>query len=244
MSKQQLKTSSTHTLSGRAADFVVDQIEARILSEELLDGETLPAERDLMTHYGVSRTVIREAIRILAGKGLIETKPRHRPVIKKAGYESAFDTIGGIIGHLLDDPRGVKNLFETRVLLEAALVRQAALHADKDDIRALKEALQANKESIEDSQQFYATDVAFHSVLYKISQNPVLPAIHKAYTGWLASHWKKMPRLPERNRLNYEAHKEIYNAILSRDPDEAEKALRRHLDIAWKFVKETFHWDD
>lgn len=226
--------------SGRAADFMVSQIEARILSGDLKDGENLPAEREMMGQYGMSRTVVREAVAILASKGLIEAKPRFRPVVRKPDYEAAVDVVGGIVSHLLNQPGGIKNLFDTRILLEVALAREAALKADKDDIRALREALQANKEAINDSKQFYSTDVAFHAVLYKISGNPVFPAVHKAYTSWLAEYWKKMPRMPDRNQMNFDAHEEIFTAILNRDPDEAEAKIREHLDIAWQHVKSTF----
>lgn len=240
-SKSSVQTKGKLKQPGRAADFLVSQIEARILSDDLKDGENLPAERELMNQYGVSRTVVREAVAMLASKGMIAAKPRHRPVIRKPSYDMAIDAISGIVTHLLNQPGGVHNLFDTRIMLEASLVRDAALKADKDDIRVLREALQANQDAINDSQQFYATDVAFHAVLYAISGNPVLPAIHKAYTNWLAGHWKQMPRMPDRNSLNYAAHEAIFNAILSRDPDEAEAALRKHLAIAWEHVKKTFH---
>lgn len=226
--------------SGRAADFVVDQIEASILSGELVDGDALPPERDLMEQYKVSRTVIREAVAKLSGRGLLITKPRHRPIITKPGVENAIDAVGGIIGPLLNQPGGIKNLFDTRVLLEVALAREAATNADKTDIKRLKEALEANRLAINDSQKFYTTDVAFHSIFYSISNNPVLPAIHKAYSNWLAAQWQVMPRDEERNTLNYESHKGIVNAVLSRDPDEAELMVRKHLEAAWKQVKNTF----
>ena len=226
--------------AGRAADFMVSQIEGRILSGDLKDGEKLPAERDMMVQYGMSRTVVREAVAMLASKGLIEAKPRFRPVVRKPNYESVVDILGGIVSHLLNQRDGVKNLHDTRIFLEVALVREAALKATKDDILALREALQANKEAIHDSQQFYSTDIAFHAVLYSISGNPIFPAVHKAYTGWLAARWRKMPRKPERNQQSYEAHESVFNAILNRDPDEAEAKMREHLETSWNNVEFTF----
>nr|CAA6830533.1 MAG: GntR family transcriptional regulator [uncultured Thiotrichaceae bacterium] len=219
---------------------MVGQIEGRILSGELKDGETLPAERDLMGQFGTSRTVVREAVATLASRGLVETKPRFRPVVRKPNYESAVDAVGNVISHLLQQSGGIKNLFETRILLEAALVREAALNATADDIETLRSALQANRDTIDDSKQFYDTDMAFHGVLYSISGNPVWPAVHKAYTSWLAEHWMQMPRMPDRNQKSYEAHEAIFNAIANRDADKAEAELRRHLSISWQNVKATF----
>ena len=90
---------------------------------------------------------------------------------------------------------------------------------------------------------FYLTDRAFHAVLYDIPRNPVLPAIHKAYVTWLAPQWSRMPRLPERNKANFEAHARIFEGILMRDPDAAEQALRAHLEQAWDQVCATFGKD-
>jgi DNA-binding FadR family transcriptional regulator len=226
--------------ASRAADEIVAQVESRIASGELADGDYLPVERELMAQYGTSRTVVREAVARLASRGVIEARPRFRPVIRRPGYDAALAAAGGVVGHLLAQTGGVKNLYDVRAFLEAALVRHAALHARKDDIVALRSALVANERAIADSAMFYATDVAFHAVLYDVPRNPVFPSIHKAFTAWLAPHWQKMLRSPERNRINYLSHRGILDAIVDRDPDAAERALQSHLSAAWEYVRGTF----
>jgi GntR family transcriptional regulator, sialic acid-inducible nan operon repressor len=222
---------------------VVARIEARIASGELADGAYLPAERELMADYGISRTVAREAIARLASRGLIEARHRFRPVVRRPGYDAALSAADGVVSHLLSGAGGVKNLYDLRVFLEGALVRNAALHARKDDISAMRQALEANQGAIPDSACFYATDVGFHAVFYEVPQNPVFPAVHKAFTAWLAPHWERMPRSPERNRVNYLSHREIFQAIIERDPDAAERALENHLSAAWEYVRGTFAAD-
>lgn len=224
----------------RAADVLVHALEARIASGDLPDGALLPPERDLIETFGVSRTVVREAVATLASRGLVENRPRFRPVVRRPGVGAAIAAVNGVVGHLLAQSGGVKNLYDTRIFLEAALVRQAAISARKDDIAALGKALAANEAAIPDSAAFYQTDTAFHAVLYDIPRNPVFPAIHKAFTGWLAPHWVKMPRSPERNRVNFLRHSDIYNGIRDRDPDAAEAALNAHLHAAWEYVRGTF----
>lgn len=226
--------------SGRAADAVVRGIEARIVSGELVPGSHLPPERDLIEAYGVSRTVIREAVARLASRGLLDSRPRFRPVVRRPGPEAALAAAGGVVAHLLHEPGGVRNLYDTRILVEAALVREAALHARKDDLAALGRALDANEAAIPEAERFYATDVAFHAVLYDLPRNPILPAVHKAFTAWLSGHWGRMPRSPERNRVNWLRHRDIHAAIRDRDPDAAEAALRAHLASAWEYVRGTF----
>ena len=225
---------------GRAADDLFRIFAEKINSGALQVGEPLPPEREIVETYGVSRTVAREAVLALANKGLVEARPRFRPIVSKPSYDTAFETVDNVVARLLHQPGGVRNLFDTRIMVEAALARQAATEATEEDLQALRDALDANGEATDDSEQFYLTDMDFHSVLYNVPRNPVLPAIHKAYTSWLARQWAQMPRSSERNRQNHRAHTAIYEAIRKRDPDTAEAALRLHLEGAWKQVRETF----
>lgn len=224
----------------RAADIIARDLEGRIISGELADNTPLPAEKELCSEYNASRTVIREVITTLSNRGMLENRPRFRPIVRKPGFEAAFHTMGSVVQHLTYEPTGIKTLYQSRVFLERALVREAATRAQSSDIRALKAALQANYESIDDSDAFYLTDIRFHQVFYSIPRNPIFPAVHQSYTQWLEKHWRKMERSPQRNAKNYESHKAIFEAILERDPDSAETALELHLDNAWAHVKGTF----
>jgi DNA-binding FadR family transcriptional regulator len=227
-------------MTGRAADNVVQAITDRIHDGSLADGAPLPAERELMAAYNISRTVAREAVSVLSSHGLVETKLRHRPIVRKAGFEAVLDASKSIVANLLQHPGGVRNMFDTRIMIEASLVRSAAVSAGKQDISDLKTALAANGAAIADNTLFYETDKRFHEVLYQIPGNPIYLAIHSAYTTWLAPQWRQMPRQPDRNHLNFVSHTAIFDAILLRDPDAAEAALRSHLADAWEQVRLTF----
>ena len=230
--------------TGRAADSVVPMLEAKIVSGELENRTPLPAERELMEQFGASRTVIREAISKLSSRGLIETRPRFRPIVRKPDYATVLHACGNVVQHLLTERSGIKNLYDSRVFIERALVREAALAARKEDIVNLRAALEDNRNAISDSSEFYRTDVAFHGVLYRIPRNPIFPTIHEGYTSWLAPQWDRMLRSPERNEVNYLAHKAILDAIMERDPLAAEEALTNHLKAAWEFVRVTFDWGE
>ncbi len=235
-----IDTSNGKTKDSRAADDLIRHFVELINSGQLKEGEPLPTERKIVESLGVSRTVVREAILALANKGLVEARHRYRPVVRKSDFDAAFYAVNDVVSRFLVEPGSVKNLYDTRILLESMLVRQAATEAEKEDIATLKEALLQNEEAINNSELFYETDVSFHSVFYQISKNPVLPAIHRAYTAWLSPRWLKMPFSPETNQKNFEAHQEIYEAILMRDPDAAEEHLRLHLAFAWNQVREYF----
>jgi len=224
---------------GRASDVLSERLVGLIAAGNLEAGERLPPERDLMRRFGVGRSAVREAIANLASRGLLITRPGFRPIVRKPDYETALDALGRSIGHLLADENGVWNLFESRILVEGALARHAAAHARREDVDALRDALERNRAAIGDSQAFYATDVVFHGVLYRVPRNPIYPVVQKAYVNWLMSHWRRMERSPDVDRVNHAGHAAIFEAILARDPDEAEAALRRHLQVAWEFVRGT-----
>lgn len=224
----------------RTADMLIRVFEDKIKHGELKDGDPLPPEREIVETYGVSRTVVREAVQALANRGLVEARPRFRPVVRRPSYEAAIAMVSTVVTQLLGEKGGVRNLFETRTLIEAGLVRHAADAATPSDISKLARALHANKNAIEDSLQFYDTDRAFHRVFYEISGNPVLVATHKAFVQWLSPHWEQMPHLAQRNTENFEAHQAIFDAIQNGDADTAETALRRHLEKAWDQVRDTF----
>jgi len=211
-----------------------------IQSGGLREGERLPAERDLMQRYGVSRVAVREAILALANRGLVETRLGHRPIVRKPDYEIAVDKIANLVGHLVIEREGVWNLFETRIFIEAALARWAANRARRDDVDELRAALEANRQAIGDPAGFDETDAAFHAVLYRIPGNPIYPAIHKTYVEWLTQHWRCMRRSADIDQMNHAGHRAIFDAIVMRDPDNAEEAMRRHLVAAWEFVRSTF----
>ncbi len=235
-----MKEESVRDARARAADTVVSTYERQIIDGTLAAGEPLPPEREIMRSFGVSRTVVREAVQALCARGLVKARPRFRPVVRTPGYESAIAAVGSVVNRLLNVPGGVRNLFELRVMMEAALARGAALHAGKDHLARMKRALADNKAAVSDSRRFFETDIAFHRVLYEVPENPVLPQIHHAYTDWLSGHWTRMPQDPERDRANFRAHGRIFEAILLRDPDAAERALRDHLDDAWNQVRHSF----
>ncbi|WP_418160770.1 FCD domain-containing protein [Benzoatithermus flavus] len=216
---------------------MAERLAAMIIAGELANGQRLPPERHLMRRFGVGRSVVREAIASLAHRGLLVTRSGCRPIVRPPSYEGAVDAIGRLVGHLLTDESGIHNLFESRVLVEAALVRQAAVSARREDIEELRAALEANHAAIGQPDAFYATDVAFHGVLYRIARNPIFPALHKAYVQWLMGYWRRLTCSPDIDRLNHVGHCAIFEAILARDPDEAEAALRRHLQVAWELVR-------
>ena len=226
--------------ANRAADKIMQHICAQIHSGELVDGAVLPSERHLMAQFNASRTVVREAITMLSSQGLVENKPRFRPTVRKPGFDSAMDAINGIAHQMLQHHEHVRHLYQTRIFLERALARDAALTARKKDIELLTQALEKNSQAVNNSSLFYETDMAFHQVLYQINGNPAFIALHSSYKRWLSPRWIKMAQSSDRNYVNFCSHAEICKAIVDRDADAAEAATISHLNAAWEYLKVTF----
>jgi len=225
---------------GRAADDLFDYFARQIQSGALREGDTLPPEREIVETHGVSRTVVREALRQLASQGLILARPRFRPVVRRASFDAALETTEALFSQLLATPEDVWHLYETRILLEASLARHAASHVTDDQITELKAALDKCAEVVGDNERFFQSDMDFHEVLYRIKGNPILMALHRGYATWLSPQWSAMARNEHHNIRNLVKHRAIYEAIAQRDPDAAEAALRSHLDDAWIQICETF----
>ena len=97
-------------------------------------------------------------------------------------------------------------------------------------MQALEKALRANEASIGDDARFMRSDVAFHFAIAKIPGNPIFVALHEAIVEWLEDQRSVSLRRRGTDRLAFESHREIFEAIAARDPAGAAQAMRRHLD--------------
>ena len=113
----------------RAADALVKTFETFIFEGTWKDGDPLPPERVIVQEYGVSRTVVREAVLALSNKGLVEARPRFRPVVRRPDYDAAVLAAQSVVRRLLVDQAGVRNLFDLRIMMEAALVEATGMEA-------------------------------------------------------------------------------------------------------------------
>lgn len=208
---------------------VASHIERQILGGALKPGDRLPAERDLQARFGVGRPAIREALIALQRAGLVE-------ISNGAPARVAMPTASGVLAaavpavrQMLSDRDGQRHFQEVRLFLEAGLAREAARDATPDDLDRLEAALEENRRAIGDRQRFVATDIAFHFVLAEITKNPIFLALHDAMSEWLTEQRVVTLEAPGQDRIAFEAHQAIHDAIRARDADRAESAMRDHL---------------
>ncbi|MBU2367127.1 MAG: FadR family transcriptional regulator [Alphaproteobacteria bacterium] len=242
-------TKETHISNGKvdtpsATQVLVRQLADDITSGKLVSGDPLPPERELMTSFAVSRTVVREAISALSARGLVESRPRYRPIVRGYDFDTSFNALSDIVSHLLLKENGARTLYDVRMFFEAALVRHAVTHARREHIAELRATMKRSLSSLDDHVAFDNADVDFHAVFYAIPGNPVFPAIQKAFVKWLYGHWQSMGRSRADNLVSYEGHVAIFNAVTDRDADAAAQALVAHLSETWGRMSSTFTPND
>lgn len=148
------------TLPEAAADAVIDMIVSRGLAE----GDALPSSAELSKGFGVSPTVIREALAMLASRGILSRRQGREPVVAKPGHEVLASVLRLRAHH---DDMGIEEFLECRAALE---VQAAAMAAGRRNTGALPEHVQAMREATTDS-SFNTADIAFHLELARLTAN-------------------------------------------------------------------------
>jgi DNA-binding FadR family transcriptional regulator len=209
---------------------VVHEIGVRILDGELKPGDTLP-DNGLLDGGEVSRTVVREAIKVLAAKGLVESRPKVGTRVRPRRDWNLLDP--DVLAWQIEagpDARFLEQALELRRMIEPAAARLAAERATEPEIAALYEAYEEMVAAGDDLDDFMAPDLRFHSLLLEACGNELLEHMSEIFTAVLrtvfaysSSSSRSYPRAARR-------HRAIVKAIEARDPDAAERAVLRLLD--------------
>ena len=217
---------------------IAEALEGRIRGRELEEGAELPSERDLMKSFGVGRTAVREALFHLQRMGLVELKSGARARVVAPTPAAVMSSLAGSARYLLSDPGGMRHFQEARILFETGLARDAARLATDGDVAVLHLALEENRKAVGDIRRFEEADIAFHLAITRIPKNPIYTSLHAAIIDWLVDQRRVSLSYPGQNRVAYEAHAAICEAIAARNEARAAAAMREHLeqvmDLYWK----------
>lgn len=212
---------------------LVEQLGGDIVRGRLRPGEALPAEEELLARYDVSRTVLREALNVLSGKGLLDARPRRGTVVRPRSDWSQLDP--AIIGWR-DDPAEPPNdsldhLMELRRIIEPPAAALAARRATAEDRAAIANAYQAMVDTEGTMPDFAEADVRFHVACLRACRNEfLLPVAHAIRASLLASIHRTNRDRDVNRTISLPLHKAVCDAILARDAEAARKAMQAHLD--------------
>ena len=213
-------------------DQVVTHLRARILAGDHAVGVSLPSEGDLAESFGVSRTVIREAMRSLRAQGLVVMSQGSRPRVAEVDARPTVESLALLLARSRTTLLG---LTEVRRPLETEIARLAATRATAAQIAALCDA-NAELERATTLEQRVAADVRFHDRLAVATGNPVFGVLLGTLGGLLVESRRRTIRAAGVAPALI-GHREILAAVGRHDPAAAEAAMRRHLDWAERDIR-------
>jgi GntR family transcriptional repressor for pyruvate dehydrogenase complex len=211
----------------RLYEQIVQQIEDSILKGDLKGGEQLPAERDLAQQFGVSRTAVREAMKTLREKGLVEAYAGRGTFVTNETARSMRQTLDRMMRS--GPSEGAVHLVEVREILEPEIAALAAQRSDEDARSAMRESIAAMDVARRDAQAFIEGDLDFHLALAEAAGNPLILSLIDSIVGLLREQRMRTYYVdggPERGQYH---HKRILEAIEHRDPQSARQAMCAHL---------------
>ncbi len=229
-------------VTNRIYQNLVEQIQDAILSGKLKPGDKLPPQRKLQELFHTSRASIREALRVLEQKGLIEMKlgVRGGAIVKSGSIEYVSDSLSLLIKQ---QQIPVRHLAEFRVEVEGGAVALAAGRASKEDIDNLREILKEAKRLLEDGvenlEAFDNVDKQFHIETAKISQNVMFLSVQKMIHSNIHFYFKSLPREDILiMRQNYEDLVAITDAIEQGRAEEARQIAQSHVQRYLRFLQD------
>lgn len=218
----------------RLSDKVADMLLETITVRGLKPGQRLPSERELGEQFGVSRTVIREAVRELAAKGVIEARTGSGLRVAAVEASAVSESMGLFLrGAGLDYTK----IHEVRATLEIEVAGLAAVRATNTDIEKLRANVESTRQSVADPEVVAVLDVEFHRGVVAAAHNELYLLMIDSIGAILLEIRRLTQGIPGRPQKAVRAHRAILQAIIARSEDGARAAMRDHLEeslAAWR----------
>ena len=209
-------------------EHLTEHLEAEIMAGRLAPLTKLPPERQLAQEFRLSRPVVREALRGLQERGLIEIVPARGTFVRAP---NAGDGARSLELHYRRHNATARDVMDARRMVETQTARLSASRAIDDDVAALERCL-AQSEAAANVVDRARQDITFHGLLARTSANPVIETMFASIAGLTFELMLRSHADPEVARRGLPYHRRILDAIRVHDPDAAEEAMRAHLDLA------------
>lgn len=219
----------------RLGAVVVSELLDRIVAGELPQLSTLPNEPTLCEAFGVSRTVIREAVKVLEEKGLLHARQGQGTTVAPYDDWNLLDpmVLAASVRHD-DQLRMLDDIVDVRRVLEAQMARQAATNATEADLAEIKALLTTMAAQVSTPAVYILTDVDFHDAVMRASGNRLARAIVRTVhsEARASTRYNGHPRRGDCEASNA-GHSRIYERIVARDADGAAAAMSEHILRSW-----------
>ena len=213
---------------------VVAELGSAIMAGRLPEGSLLPGDAELSARFGVSRTVLREAMKTLAAKRLVEPKAKVGTRVLDRSVWNFFDA--DVLGWRCQsglDFEFIEHLAEMRMALEPAAAAAAARRASNDDIVQLYAIAARFDDNSHTPETIAKVDLEFHLAIARMSGNPFMRSASAIVEAALAISFQLSSPAASPEKIDEVAtnHLRIAHAIASRDPDKAIQAMRHVIDV-------------
>ena len=213
--------------TARLYEQIVQQIEESILKGSLKPGDQLPAERELAQKFGVSRTAVREAVKALTEKGLVEAFSGRGTFITDGTQQAIKQSLDLMIK--IGQPEGSVQLAEVREILEPEIAALAAVRCEEQHLASMREAVAVMDQAKQDPDAFIEADLDFHLALAEAAANPMILSLLDSIVGLLREQRLRIFNVedgPDRGQYH---HKRILEAVREHDAEKARASMRAHL---------------
>jgi len=213
--------------SSRLYEQIVQQVEESIQRGALKPGDKLPPERDLAEQFGVSRTAVREAVKALREKGMVEAYPGRGTFVMELSSHPIRLSLDRMVK--AGQGEGSRYLTEVREMMEPEIAAMAAERADGEDLAALRECVAVMDGAKRDPDAFIEADLDFHLALAEAAANPIILSLIDSIVGLLREQRMGIFQVeggPERGQYH---HKRILEAVEHRDSGGAREAMKAHM---------------
>jgi len=207
---------------------IVVQLEKLVISQQLQAGDPLPGERELARDLQVSRPALREAIRMLAQKGLVRVRRGRGTFVTLPGLSFLGDSLQL---YLTLYPHLLRDFVEARLVIETEMVALAARRASDENLAAMKKALDDLDAWALDPDLNADADLAFHIALAGATGNQVIQLLLTSLRGALRENIRYFALIPSIISECVGLHHEIYDAVAARNVEAAQRAMREHFRI-------------
>lgn len=211
----------------------LDALGEAIVAGRYPPGSTVPPEPTLCEELGVSRTVVREAVKSLAAKGLVTTGPKVGTRVLASDQWNWFDpSVVAWQSKVGLTREYLRDLQELRRVVEPAAVRMAAQRATREDVAELEQAYAGMKHAIEEGGDYVTYDLRFHQGLLKACHNRMLIQMSKALAALLRTSFEISTSRKDGPRQSLPLHRAVLDAVAAHEPALAEKAILVLIDGA------------
>ncbi len=218
----------------RQVPYVVQSLGKQIISGDYDSGDTLPIEPELAAILGVGRNALREAVKVLAGKGLLSTAPRSGTKVRPREDWNMLDpdVLSWYASCKINSPKFILDLTEMRRIIEPEAAELAAMRAERNDISQIMSAYEAMEKSVKENNfdDYMTADIGFHDAILMATHNAVLANLRNAITAFLKINFTVVAHHPSAASDNLERHRKIAWAIAAGDAKKARTVTLELLD--------------